>query len=111
MIVSNCETIFLELDHISGWLAFPPVKFKQQTITKRTRCSPSFSSRTVEQGKFADKHETRHREEGDSQIKERTFLLGGTLKKWLTFQDATTGFAEKRRLRDDHRKSILMTHH
>ena len=48
MIVSNCETIFLELDHISGWLAFPPVKFKQQTITKQTRRSPSFSSRTVE---------------------------------------------------------------
>ena len=37
IIVSNCETIFLELDHVTRWLAFPPVKFKQQTITKQDR--------------------------------------------------------------------------
>ena len=35
MLVSNCETIFLELDQIPHWIAFPPVKFKQQTITKQ----------------------------------------------------------------------------
>ena len=35
MLVSNCETIFLELDQIPHWIAFPPVTFKQQTITKQ----------------------------------------------------------------------------
>ena len=35
MLISNCETIFLELDQIPHWIAFPPVKLKQQTITKQ----------------------------------------------------------------------------
>ena len=64
MNVSNCETIFLELDHISGWLAFPPVKFKQQTITGNM------------QAKYASRSKNRHCEEGDAQMKEHHLPAG-----------------------------------
>ena len=52
MPVSNRETIFLELDHISGWLAFPPVKFKQQTITKQLVKNNSHTSASPPQISF-----------------------------------------------------------
>ena len=34
-----------------------------------------------------------------------------SLRKQLTFQDATSGFPAKRRLRNERRNSILMTYH
>ena len=38
-------------------------------------------------------------------------LLGSSLRKQPTCGDATTGFPTKWRLRNEHRNSILMTHH